>query len=168
MSQITSPTHFLSELAEGHSGPAIPSGKRAYFQQRLRNRIFNFLLNKFVQEQANGLTQKILANRIGKSPEVVNRWLGAPSNMTVDSISDLLLGIAGEELELEASSPLRQIASNYSHINDLSKIDEKAKTISPEHDRLGSVKSRNLDFDGQNQESKSSAANLEVYGQQGQ
>ena len=44
-------------------GP-IPAAKRAYFQQRLRNRIFNFLLEKFLSGQETGLTKAILSRRI--------------------------------------------------------------------------------------------------------
>jgi hypothetical protein len=116
---ITSQTPFLSELIAGHSGPPIPVGKRAYFQERLRIRVFNFLLSKFIQAQAKGLNKNMLAKRIDRSPEVVNRWLAAPSNLTVDTISDLLLGIAAEELELDASSPIGRVANNYSHFDDL-------------------------------------------------
>jgi hypothetical protein len=115
----TSRTPFLTELLAGHSGPPIPIGKRAYFQQRLRIRVFNFLLEKFVQGQKQGLNKNLLAKRIGRSPEVINRWLGSPSNLTLDSISDLLLGIAAEELEPSSSSPLGQIANNYTHFDDL-------------------------------------------------
>lgn len=115
-------TPFLSELIAGHSGPPIPVGKRAYFQERLRIRVFNFLLTKFLQAQARGLNKNVLAKRIGRPPEVVNRWLGAPSNLTLDTICDLLLGIAGEELELDASSPIGRVANNYSHFDELAAL----------------------------------------------
>lgn len=133
ISVITSQTPFLTELAAGHSGPPIPLGKRAYFQQRLRIRIFNFLLEKFVQAQPRGLNKNILAKRIGRPPEVINRWLGAPSNLTLDSISDLLLGIASEELEPASSSPLDKVESNYAHfdelVDELAPVPEKAKSV---------------------------------------
>ncbi len=73
-----SQTPFLTEVAAGHSGPPIPGPKRAYFQQRLQNRIFNFLLEKFIGAQKDGLTKAALARRIGKTPDIINRWLGAP------------------------------------------------------------------------------------------
>jgi hypothetical protein len=117
---ITSPTpSFLTEIAAGHSGPMIPSPIRAYFQQRLRNRVFNYLINKFSAAQGGGLTKAVLSRRVGSTPALINRWLGAPSNLTLDTISDLLLGIAGEELELYSSSPVEQKPQNYSHFDDL-------------------------------------------------
>jgi hypothetical protein len=118
-----SQTQLFAEIAAGHHGPEIPVPTRAYFQQRFRNRIFKFILEKFATAQQDGLTQAILARRIGRSPEVVNRWLGMPSNLTVDSISDLVLGIAGEEIHPSSVSPLQQAASNYSHFDDLASQD---------------------------------------------
>ena len=114
----TSQTLLLSEIAAGHAGPPIPSAKRAYFQQRLQNRVFNFILKKFISGQEHGLTKAVLARRIGKTPDLINRWLGAPSNLTTDTISDLLLGIAGEEVEL-LSKPLAHINHNYSKFEDM-------------------------------------------------
>lgn len=108
-------TQYFSELISGHDGPEIPEAKRAYFRSRLRNRVFNFILEKFVAEQENGLTKAALARRIGKTPDIVNRWLGAPSNLTIDTMSDLLLGISAEEFELESSSPVQQPMTNYSN-----------------------------------------------------
>jgi hypothetical protein len=113
------PTPFLVEIAAGHSGPPIPAPKRAYFQQRLRNRVFYFILEKFTSAQKEGLTKAILARRIGKTPDLINRWLGAPSNLTLDTVSDILLGISAEELELESSSPFAQKPHNYSHFGEL-------------------------------------------------
>jgi len=106
---------FFTELAAGHLGPPIPEAKRVYFQTRLRNRIFNFILGRFLREQKNGLTKAALARRIGKSPEVINRWLGSPSNLTADSISDLLLGICAEELTPQSETLLNQQPQNWIH-----------------------------------------------------
>jgi hypothetical protein len=101
------------------NGPPISGPLRAYFQQRLRLRVFNFLLRKFITAQKDGLTKAGLARRIEKTPDLINRWLGASSNLTLDTISDLLLGIAAEELLPEATSPLVQTRHNYSHFDDL-------------------------------------------------
>lgn len=95
-------TDFLSEIL---NGGVIPPGKRAYFQERLRNRIYNLILEEFINKSENGnLTQKTLAWRIGKEPDQLNRWLSSPGNWTIDIISDLLLGISGSELELSIKS----------------------------------------------------------------
>jgi hypothetical protein len=121
-----SQTQLFAEIAAGPHGPEIPMPTRAYFQQRLRNRIFKFVLDKFTAAHQKGLTQALLARRIGRSPEVINRWLGMPSNLTVDSVSDLLLGISGEEIHPTSVSPLQQAASNYSHFDELRSQDTGA------------------------------------------
>ena len=115
----TSQTQLLNEIGAGHDGPPIPESKRVYFQDRFRGRIFDFLINRFGDEQQQkGLTKAKLARRIGKPPEVINRWLGAPSNLTLDSISDLLLGISAEEMEMGAYSVLNRAPINYIHLDD--------------------------------------------------
>jgi hypothetical protein len=122
----TSQTQFLSEIAAGHNGPPIPEAKRAYFQARLRNRLFNFILGKFGEQQKNGLTQAALARRIGKKPDVVNRWLGSPGNLTLDTLSDLLLGISAEEFNAASSKLLNRPPRNYSHWEKLASLSEQS------------------------------------------
>lgn len=117
-----SQTPLFSKISEGHLGPTIPESERVYFQTRLRNRVFNFIIGKFLSEQKNGLTKAILARRTGKTPDVINRWLGAPSNLTIDTISDLLLGIVGEELVLDARSPFGQAPTNYVHSDWINRL----------------------------------------------
>ena len=126
-------TQLLNEIQAGHDGPTIPESKRVYFQQRLRDRFFDFIVGCFLREQSNGLTKAKLARRIGKTPDVVNRWLAAPSNLTLDSISDLLLGICAEELEMGGHSVLNRQPANYFHLADQPKVKTKTKTNSGSH-----------------------------------
>lgn len=86
---------FLPDLA---SDDAIPHGRLAYLQARTRNQLFEFILSKFLKAEAGGLTKAKLARRIHRSPEVITRLLGSPGNWTISTISDLLVGIADEEL----------------------------------------------------------------------
>lgn len=141
-----SQTQFFSELAAGHAGPAIPEAKRSYFQARLRNRLFNFILARFSVEQKNGLTKAALARRIGKSPEVINRWLGAPSNLTIDSISDLLLGIGAEELTPQAEPLLNQSPTNFLHAEWIGRDDQTSRSQPPrpKPNELGTKKTQRL------------------------
>ena len=115
----TYPTQDLSEIAAGHDGPPIPESKRIYFQERWKWRFFDFLLGRFEEAERNGLNQAKLARRIGKSAEVVNRWLSAPSNLTLESMSDMLLGISAEEPAIDGVSVLNRARTNYSHTEDL-------------------------------------------------
>lgn len=96
-------THFLSEI---RSGEPIPEGKLAYLRERTKNRIYNYILKRFLQKESEeGFTRAELARRIGRRPEVITRILGAPGNWTLDTVSDLLVGICAEELE-PCSAPL--------------------------------------------------------------
>jgi hypothetical protein len=103
----------MSVLYEVGAKLPIPLEKRAYFHARLRNRIYSFVLKKFTEkEKSEGLTKAELARRIGRKPEIITRLLGAPGNWTLETISDLLLGIAGEELDMTSSSLLNRIPRN--------------------------------------------------------
>jgi hypothetical protein len=102
---------MLSELA---SGAHVPPEKLAYFQERTRNRLHAYILNKFIEKEIAGvLSRAELARRIGRKPEVISRMLGAPGNWTIGTISDLLIGIAAEELEPTSSSLLGRASRNY-------------------------------------------------------
>src|SRR5579872_2099603 len=109
---------LLNELAAGADGEPISESKLVYLQERLRGRFLDFLLAKFDEATQNGLTQRKLARRIRKSPEVINRWLSAPSNLTLDSISDLFAGISAAEPEFSASSLLARKPVNYWDLDD--------------------------------------------------
>jgi transcriptional regulator with XRE-family HTH domain len=69
----------------------------AYYQQRFRNRVFLKFVS-FVTEQAcaQHLTQKDIAERARKDPAVISRILSNPSNLTLDTISDVLLALDAE------------------------------------------------------------------------
>jgi hypothetical protein len=91
---------MLSEIV---SGDDIPSEKRAYFQERLRGRLYDLVITELQRKQQLDptFTQARLASRIGKRSDQVCRWLGSPGNWTLDTLSDLLLGISGAELEMK-------------------------------------------------------------------
>lgn len=69
-----------------------------YYRQRNRNRIFSDICAFFAQEAAKNtdVTKRFIANKLGCDPALITRWLSAPSNLTVDTISDLLLALQAE------------------------------------------------------------------------
>lgn len=92
----SSQTSFLSEI---ESGEPIPLHKRAYFRERIRNNLYDLIVSEFQRQEASrGLTKAALTRRIDSRPEQVSRWLGSPGNWTLDTVSDLLLGL-GVELD---------------------------------------------------------------------
>lgn len=68
-----------------------------YFRQRFKNRVFNRLAEFFAQEAAErGVTKKTIAERLGKDPAQITRWLSGPGNLTMDTLSDLLFAMGAE------------------------------------------------------------------------
>ena len=111
-------TPFLSEVL---SGETIPAGKLAYFRARLADRFYSLVLEKYIQmEKESGLTRAELARRIRRKPEQITRWFGSPGNWTIETISDLFLGmgcepaLGVEELNKAVAAPQRagQILAN--------------------------------------------------------
>src|SRR3979409_931840 len=69
----------------------------SYFRQRQKNRVFTSLVELFAQEAASrGVTKKQLAETLSKDPSQITRWLSAPSNFELDTLSDLLLALGAE------------------------------------------------------------------------
>lgn len=114
-------TSFLSELYDDNG--TLPVGVQEYFRQRQRNRFYELVIREFLK---SGLTKAALARRMGRKPEQITRWLSAPSNWTLDTVSDLLLAICKGELEDKVSYPLaeRQEASRQKPFSETSARDK--------------------------------------------
>jgi hypothetical protein len=111
-------------------------GTREYFRARLRNRLYNFIVSKYMaREKAGEITQAALAKRTRRRPDVINRYLAAPGNWTLDTVSDLLLGIGPEELDMSASPVIQRPKRNenaHSGLYDyLEKTGAKPQTNNP-------------------------------------
>jgi hypothetical protein len=78
-------------------------------RERNRGHVYNIVIEEF---ERSGINQATLASRLGKAPEVISRWLGTPSNWTLDTFSDLLFAISGAELQYTVSYPLGQQSLN--------------------------------------------------------
>ena len=69
----------------------------SYYRQRQKNRVFTELVQFFAQEaERRGITKKDLAAALGKDPAQITRWLSAPANFELDTLSDLLLALDAE------------------------------------------------------------------------
>lgn len=69
----------------------------AYYRQRQKNRVFTALARFFAEEAEGGrISRKELAEKLGKDPSQITRWLSAPSNFELDTISDILLAMGAE------------------------------------------------------------------------
>jgi hypothetical protein len=107
---------------------------KAYFRERIRNRLFNLISREYIRESnENGLTQARISRRLGKSPVQINRWLGAPGNWTLDTISDLLLAISASELVDEATKINVVERRNYKGPDWLFTEDSQVKSVSTQN-----------------------------------
>jgi hypothetical protein len=131
-------TAFLSEII---SGQQIPLGTRSFFQERFRSRLYDLVVSEFLkQEQASGLTRAEVARRIGRKPEQITRWLGAPGNWTVETVSDLLLAISKAEPAIGLSPLDGRPARNFD-IPDWARIDQQigSPNMQDQASRLGAT-----------------------------
>jgi hypothetical protein len=107
------PQSMLYELE--HKLP-IPLEKRAYFHARVLNSFYQYVLLKFMEEERAGrLTKAELGRRIERAPAVISRLLGAPGNWGLETVTDLLLGICGEELVPSSTPLVGRAFRNYQH-----------------------------------------------------
>jgi transcriptional regulator with XRE-family HTH domain len=87
----------------------------AYYRQRQKNRVFTSLVELFAQEAASrGVTKKQLAEALSKDPSQITRWLSAPSNFELDTLSDLLLALDAE-MDCRIVRFSDRLKPNYAH-----------------------------------------------------
>jgi len=68
-----------------------------YYRQRFKNRVFETITRFFAEEaERRGITKKHIAESLRRDPAQITRWLSAPSNLTADTISDLLVSLEAE------------------------------------------------------------------------
>ena len=110
---ISQETPFLSEVK---SDAQISKGNLAYLKARVRNNFYDYVVRKFLEaEQKDGLKRVDLAERIGWRQDVLSRKLNTPGNWTLDTVTELLVGICREELVPDSSPILaewRRIINN--------------------------------------------------------
>jgi len=114
--------------SEIESGDVLSPGTKAYFRERLRNRLYDLIIRELEVYKAKGLTQTNLATRIGKGTDQISRLLSGPGNVTVDTVSDMLLGMSGAELEMTISHPH---SSNSRNLRGPDWLTPKYEGISP-------------------------------------
>jgi len=97
------------------SNTQISAGDIAYYRERQRNRVFETVWMEFVhQSETEGLTKKTIAERLGKNPSQITRWLSGPANLELDTVSDLFLAM-NSEMTIGCSSLLNRPTANYMH-----------------------------------------------------
>ena len=72
----------------------VPDRTLWFYRGRLQHRIYDLIVEEFYrQEDLGEITKAAVARRLGRRPEQITRWLAAPSNWELDTISDLLVGL---------------------------------------------------------------------------
>lgn len=99
----------LSKLSDTDSPEKIPPGVLGYIHARARNQLHELVLREF---RRSGLSKAVLASRLDKEPSQITRWLGAPGNWTLDTVSNLLLAISGSTLKFEVEHPQEAAKTN--------------------------------------------------------
>lgn len=77
----------------------LPRGQLAYLRARYQSNVHSIVLEEF---EKSGLTMAQLARRLRMDPGQLARLMGNPSNMTLDTLSDLLYAISGKEPDTRA------------------------------------------------------------------
>lgn len=110
-------TQFLTEILD-LDAEEIPLGKRSFFREQFKHRLHEVVLRKYLalKDSRPEFTKRVLARRIARSPEQVTRWLGAAGNLTLDTVSDLLLGMGAVPdvfvFDVSGLTPLRRDEHN--------------------------------------------------------
>jgi hypothetical protein len=115
----------------------------AYYRERYRNRVFSKIVS-FVNEvaQKEQITQKDMAERMGKDPAQLSRLFSHPSNLTLDTISDILLAVDAEAEPPVITQFKDKAEPNYIHplIARVLKVAEKRSDFSVTSDSAGGAK----------------------------
>lgn len=73
----------------------IPKSTIRYFTRRFQHELHELVSSEVRRVLGEGLiSQRKLANRLGKDAAQINRWLGAPGNWTLDTVAQLMVGVA--------------------------------------------------------------------------
>lgn len=78
-----------------YNAPEVSLKTLGYLRAQFKNRLHQLVIAEFEKKEEGGFTKAELARRIHKKPEQITRLLGAPGNWTLDTVSDLLLGMGG-------------------------------------------------------------------------
>ena len=109
-----------SILSEIESDEPLSVRALAYLRQKTRMSFYDFVLKKFLEaETNNGLRQSDIVRRTGMRSDVLSRNLASPGNWTLDTITDLLIGISREEAELTSIPLLGRVSANRSQHDDV-------------------------------------------------
>lgn len=83
--------------------------------ERNKNRLYEIVV-KAVENYCseNDVSRRDIADKIGRNPVQISRWLSGPSNWTLDTLSDLLFAVDAE-LDYEVIYDKQRVKANVFH-----------------------------------------------------
>src|SRR5690348_2116197 len=81
------------QLTNALSSEVLPKYWRSYFREYSRGMLHDQLLEMFESWKSQGFSRADLARKVDRRPEQITRWLAAPSNLEIDTISDMALAM---------------------------------------------------------------------------
>lgn len=111
-------------------------GSLVYMQERNKQTVFETVTGEF---EKSGLTLTELAKRTGRDISRVSKFLAAPGNWTLNTISDYLFAISGARLEYQITHPLKDVAQNSAGADWIKHPQMPPKTISIRYSNTASA-----------------------------
>jgi len=115
-------TSPLTALFKPIGSGKISRGTLGYICTRARQRAYDLLVSEF---KKSGISQTDLASRLGKAPELIDRWLNRPSNLELDTLSAALFAIDGGVLTFGVSYQARHTVEIFPEIRPSSVVQTK-------------------------------------------
>lgn len=97
--------------------------EKAYARAMFRRQVHDQILAAFMDfAEGNRCSRSTLADNLGLNRSQVTRWLARPSNLRVDTISDLLLTMRYKPKLFAEKLDVHQTPANYVHSNSVGRV----------------------------------------------
>lgn len=114
----------------------ISQGTLGYICARNRQRQYDLVIREF---RTSKITQKQLADRLGRGEDVISRWLARPRNWEADTFAELMFAISGGVPTYHAEYPFRKKAEETINLRPM-KTQERQEDAKPDLVSLGLIK----------------------------
>lgn len=157
-----SSNHTISFLND-NGKVSVPD--REYFRAQTQREAYNAIIERFAEISADHVAVRSqIASRLGKDRAQITRLLSEPSNITLDTLSDLLLAM-GSQVEISQSKIGSDPKGNYMHPNSAySSNTRNIPAIAVEDfssKPMGQIKTQSLNLRNSSQPSRNNTSKLE-------